>query len=189
MDDKLQDALKKAAAEVEQTGITDVELKKIAFSKAIDFYLGGGNERPDVGATSAQPASAQRVSTGTGDFWANLMNHLPVEQRRLKDLYALKGKQITLAIRAVPGEQKADRQRNLVALVLLAYQEGFGDEWVSSVLIAEAAKQSGLYDTSNFSGNLKSDWFRSMGVRKGLNYRLSAQGISHAKELLKSLTQ
>lgn len=188
METKLQDALKKAAAEVEKVGIADVELKKVAFSKAIDFFLGSSGDGHAEGNAIHSSRSATHLTPAAADFWINLMNHLGLEQHKLKDLYVLKDKQITLAIRTVPGEQKVDRQRNLAALVLLAYQGGLGEEWVSSTLVAEAAKQSGLYDTSKFAGNLKSEWFRSSGTRKGLKYRLSAQGISHAKELLKTLT-
>lgn len=185
MDTKLQNALKQANAEVEKIGITDPELKKIAFSKAVDFYLGVKDRVPSERNHDHTQDESQKVSGGT--FWKNLANTLGLEERELKDVYTLKGEQVTLAIRAVPGEMKSDKQRNLAALILLAYHEGLEEEEVSSTLLAEAAKHSGIYDTSKFSGNLKSDWFRSSGKKKGLKYKLSGPGVSHAKGLVKTL--
>jgi|SRR3989338_1774172 len=185
MDTKLQNALKQANAEVEKTGITDPELKKIAFSKAIDFYLGIKDGLPVANSPDRTQEGSQKVSSES--FWANLSNALELEERELKDIYTLKGEQVTLAIRALPGEMKSDKQRNLAALIILAYQEGLGEGEVSSTLLAEAAKHSGIYDTSKFSGNLKSNWFRSSGKKKGLKYKLSGPGVSHAKGLIKTL--
>ena len=89
----------------------------------------------------------------------------------------------------ITGKTKADKQRNLAVLVLLAYQEGLSREWVSSTLLAEAASHSKLYDTSKFAKNLKFDWFRFEGVKKGLKYKLSGPGTSHAKKLLAEMLQ
>lgn len=183
MDEKLQEALKKANAEVEKAEITDPELKKVAFSKAVDFYLY---------AESNQASAGHKVSRATqdkpGDFWISLANSTGVEAGKLKDIYSLKGEQVLLVISSVPGDSKADKQRNLAALVLLAYQDGLNREWVSSQLLAEAAKHSRLYDTSKFSKNLvKYDWFRSEGASKGLKYKLSGPGVSEARNAIKAL--
>ena len=186
MDTKLQDALKRANTEVEKSGITDVELKKIAFSKAVDFYL-HNDAGPSV--TKNHDHKTARQETPGDSFWGTRADAVDIEEKKLKDVYSLKGDQVSLAIRAIPGEAKADRQRNLGALILLAYNEGRGDEWVSSTLLAEAAKHSGVYDTSKFSGNLTSDWFRTIGAKKGLKYKLSGPGVNHAKSLLKGLTE
>lgn len=185
MDTKLQNALKQANAEVEKIGITDPELKKIAFSKAIDFYLGVKDGPSLVKNHNRTQEELQNVPSE--GFWENLASALEFEERELKDIYTLKGEQITLAIRTLPGDMKSDKQRNLAALILLAYHEGLGQSEISSTLLAEAAKHSGVYDTSKFSGNLKSNWFRSTGKKKGLKYKLSGPGVSHAKELLKTL--
>lgn len=184
MDKKLQDALKKANTEVEQAGITDPELKKIAFSKAVDFYLQGDKESLLL-ETDVLKTNRKRK----WNFWGNISSTSGVEIKRLKDLYSIKDEQILLVVSSVPGKSKAERQRNLAILILFAYHEGFEDEWIPANLLAEAAKHSRLYDTSKFAKNLKTNWFRSEGVRRGLKYKLSGPGISAAKTLLTSLTQ
>jgi len=185
MDNKLQDALKKANTEVEEAMIIDPELKKVAFSKAVDFYLYG---------TDAQPQSSSQNIVGDtkktpDNFWKVLESSTGIETKKLKDVYAVKGEQILLIVSSVPGESKADKQRNLAALVLFAYHEGLGREWVTSSLLAEAASHSKLYDTSKFAKNLKFDWFRTEGVKKGLKYKLSGPGTNRAKEFLLEITQ
>jgi len=183
MENNLQDALKKANAEVEKAGIVDPELKKIAFSKAVDFYL-QGEKTP----TLIHKNVSDVISEGS-NFWSALASATGIEEKKLKDVYSLRGEQILLVISSVPGESKADKQRNLVALVLLAYQDGLNHEWVSSTLVAEAASHSKLYDTSKFAKNLKFSWFRTEGVKKGLKYKLSGPGTSYAKSLLGTIIQ
>ena len=182
MDTKLQEALKKANTEVEKSGIVDPELKKIAFSKAVDFYL---QEKPTSILKSTEKKE-QTESEGL-DFWSSFSHAVGRDIKELKDVYTIKGEQILLVLSSIPGSTKAEKQRNLSALVILAYQEGLNREWVSSTNLAEAAAHSKLYDKSRFSKNIKSDWFRFEGVKKGLKYRLSGPGTSGAKILLESL--
>jgi hypothetical protein len=184
MDNKLQDALKRANAEIEKAMITDPELKKVAFSKAVDFYLHGTDAHPQ--SSSENISDAKKAPD---NFWKVLESSSGIEIKKLKDVYAVKGEQILLIVSSVPGEAKADKQRNLAALILFAYHEGLGREWVTSSLLAEAASHSKLYDTSKFAKNLKFDWFRAEGVKKGLKYRLSGPGTNHAKEFLLEITQ
>lgn len=112
-----------------------------------------------------------------------------IDVKKLKDVYVIKNDQILLVVSSVPGESKADKQRNLAALILFAYHDGLGREWVTSSLLAEAANHSKLYDTSKFAKNLKFDWFRAEGVKKGLKYKLSGPGTSRAKEFLSEITK
>ncbi len=184
MDSKLQEALKKANSEVEKAKITDPELKKIAFSKAVDFYLQGEKE-----PAQSHETVGKINNTKESDFWATLASSTSIEEGKLKDIYSIKDKQIVLVISAILGESKADKQRNLAALILLAYHNGLRYEWVSSGLLAEAASHSKLYDTSKFAQNLKSDSFRSTGVKKGLKYKLSGPGLNEAKTLLANITK
>jgi hypothetical protein len=182
METKLQDALKKANVEVKKANITDPELKKIAFSKAVDFYLQGEKE-----FTHLQNTKQKADNTNELGFWTNLVSSIGIDEGKLKDVYSIKDKQIVLVISSIPGESKADKQRNLSALILLAYHNGLGYEWVSSGLIAEAAGHSKLYDTSKFAKNLKCNLFRSTGVKKGLKYKLSGPGLNEAKNLLANI--
>ncbi len=184
MDKKLQDAIAKANSEIEGLKISDPELKKIAFSKAIDFYLYGEQEYPQ----KTEVAGADKIAdTKKADFWKSLSGSVGIEEGKLEDVFALKNEQILLVIPDVPGNSKVARQRNLASLILLSYHEGLKYEWVPSNLLAEAAKHSKLYDTSKFAKNLKFDWFRSYGVKKGLKYKLSGPGTSAAKNLLANL--
>ena len=184
MDTTLQEAIKKANTEVEQIGINDPEMKKIAFSKAIDFYLGDVKEEPRSEQT------AHEIDTqAKQDFWSILATATGIGVKRLKDLFSIKDEQIQLIIPSIQAESKTDQRRILAALILLAYHEGLGYEWVSSGLLAEAAKNSKLYSNSKFAQNLKHDWFRSQGIKRGLKYKLSGPGMSEAKTILTNLTQ
>jgi len=184
MDSKLQNALKKANAEVEEAGIADLELKKIAFSKAVDFYLHGEGEGVHV---TKKSTSASVVNNEESDvFWSSLSDSAGIETKSLKDIYLKKDEQILLVM-DVPGESKVDQRRNLAILILFAYHDGLSYEWVPANLLAEAAKHSKLYSTSKFAKNLrKSDWFRTEGIKRALKYKLSGQGIGAARGLLKS---
>lgn len=182
MDNKLQSALKKANEEVEKSGVTDIELKKIAFSKAVDFYLHG---------ESKQIISQQaNVEIKTDIFWETLSNSTRIEAKSLKDIFSIKDNQISLAIPTVPGTGKAEQQRNLAVLILFSYHEGLGYEWIPANFLAKAADHLKLYDTSKFAKNLlskKTKWFSIKGIKRGREYKLSGPGIFVAKELLKTL--
>ncbi len=187
MDDKLQKALKKAKKEVEKSGITDLELKKIAFSKAVDFYLQEGGK-----SSLFQSKTTREEDKSESDFWVVLATAVGIDENKLKDIYSIRDKQILLVMSSVPGELKAERQRNLAALILFAYHEGFEHEWVSSSLLAKAADHSKLYDTSNFAKNIRSketNWFSMKGTKKALTYKLSGPGVNQAKNLLSIITQ
>ena len=182
MEIKLQEALKKANAEVEAAKITDPEMKKIAFAKAVDFYLQGTK------SPFQSPETVHKTSnTNSSNFWPSLASSTGIGEEKLKDVYSIKDKQIVLVISSVPGESKADKQRNLSALILLAYHNGLAYEWISSSLLAEAAAHSKLYDKSKFAKNIRSDSFRHEGVKKGLSYKLSGPGLNEAKILLADL--
>lgn len=184
MKKNLEDVLKMVNTDVENAGITDPELKKIAFSKAVDFYLYGEN-------TPKQNKESPKISRETkkNEFWNILSESTGIEEKRLKDVYTYKEEQILLVV-TIPGDTKTDRQRNLAALVLLAYHEGLYIDWVPAKHIAEAASHSKLYDKGNFARNLREyDWFRSEGVKKGVKYRLSGPGINRAKEILREISQ
>lgn len=185
-DTKLQDALKNANSEVEKAEINDPELKKIAFSKAVDFYLHGEKE-----SSQSYPAMEEMSDVKKSNFWNSLTTSTSIEEGKLKDVYSVKEKQILLVISSVSGESRADQQRNLAILILFAYHEGLGYEWVSSGLLAQAAKHSKLYDTSKFAKNLRSketNWFSMKGAKKGLAYKLSGPGLNQAKSLLVEIT-
>lgn len=185
MNNRLENIFKKANMEVEKSGISDPELKKIAFSKAVDFYLNQENN-----LTQNQRKSENSNESRANNFWICLSTSTGIQEQTLKDVYAQKDEQILLVISLVPGDSKTDRQRNLAALILLAYHEGLNMEWIPAKHLAEAAGHSKLYDTSNFARNLRGyDWFRSEGVKKGVKYRLSGPGINRAKEILRTISQ
>lgn len=179
MDAKLQEALKRANSEIENSGISDPELRKIAFSKAVDYYL-SESQAPINPSKAVEQPQAKEAS-----FWSNLSASTKIDEVKLKDIYSIKGNQVLLILRTMPGNSKVDKRRSLAAFVLLAYQEGLKYEWIVSTLLSEAAKNSDLYDTSNFSKNLNFAWFRSTGKKKGVKYKLSGPGVGAAIDLLK----
>src|SRR3989344_96891 len=125
---KLQAILKRANTEVEEVGITDPELKKIAFAKAVDFYLYDQTKQPQ---TNPQRVVDNVPAGGESpvDFWGLLEESTGIETKKLKDVYSIRGDQISLVLSSITGKTKADKQRNLAVLVLLAYQEGLSREW------------------------------------------------------------
>ena len=183
-----QEIIKKAIEQannlIEKLGIEDTELKKIAFSKAVDYFLG---QKEDSGKSKTMSALSL-VTNIEEDFWHRLSEAAGIEIEILKDIFTIKNNQILLVISKIKGKTKADQQRYFSALILFGYHEGLNLDWVATKLLTEAANHSGLYDTYKFAKNItKSDWFRTKGKTKGLQYKLSASGINEAKNYLKEL--
>ncbi|MDO8557202.1 MAG: hypothetical protein Q7R98_01950 [Candidatus Jorgensenbacteria bacterium] len=187
MEDKISKAIEAAKKLIEQSKIEDIELRKIAFSKAIDYFLAdkklGDSLQPNFGATKIE-------GDYPSGFWDNLSGASDISVEKLKDVYSIKAEQVLVVLpkTSIKGDTKADQQRFLSALVSFAYHEGIKCEWVSASLLAEAAKHSGLYDTTKFAKNVGgSEWFRTIGKKKGVKYKLSSTGISEIKNYLKEL--
>lgn len=185
-EETMQTAISQAEKSVKESGIADEELRKIAFTKAIDYFLGNTNQLPKSSTNVTEvPSSGQNPSTDDQNFWDNLASATGRQIAQLKDLYTLKGgNQILVVVPKIKGKTIADQRRNLAGLVLLAYHEGQKMEWVPAKFVAEAAKHSQLYSDSNFAQDLKMDWFRTMGKKKGLEYKLSSIGISDVNKYL-----
>lgn len=185
-EETIQTAISQAEKSVKESGIADEELRKIAFAKAIDYFLGNANQLPKTSSNvTVVQSSGQNPSTDGQDFWNNLASVTGRQIAQLKDLYTLKDdNQILVVLPKIKGKTIADQRRNFAALVLLAYHEGLKMEWVPARFVAEAGKHSQLYSDSNFAQDLKMDWFRTMGKKKGLQYRLSSIGISEVKKYL-----
>lgn len=180
----IKKAIEKANSFIVKLEIKDPELKKIAFSKAVDYFLGqkeGGSELDIAEVPSMVPKT-------DGDFWNRLSKTSEIENEFLKDIFTKKNNQILLVIPEVKGKTKADKQRHLSILILFAYHGGLNLEWIPAKLLAEAADHSGLYDTYKFAENIiKSGWFRTKGKKRGLQYKLSASGINEVKNYLREL--
>ena len=187
MEDKLLRAIEEANKLVEKSSVKDPELKKIAFSKAVDFFLTASAKMENAAAVTS--GSEVSPGDGTGGFWVGLSDAVGIDVSTLKDIYSLKDDKVYLVIARVKGAKKNDQQRYLSALIVYAYHEGLKLEWVPSNLLARAAEHSSLYSTCNFSQNISdSDWFRTVGAKKGLRYKLSASGMVEAKSYLKELS-
>lgn len=188
MKDNISEAIEAAKKLIEQSKIDDVELRKIAFSKAVDYFL-ADKKSGDFPKPSSR--ASKDGSESPNDFWDNLSEVSDTDIKKLKDIYSLKEKQVSVVLSktSIRGDSKADQQRFLSALVAFAYHEGLKYEWVPASLIVEAAKHSGLYDTTKFAKNVGgSEWFRTVGKKKGLKYKLSSTGVVEVKNYLKEST-
>lgn len=189
MKDKISEAIEAAQKVIEQSKIEDVGLRKIAFSKAIDYFLADKKSADLPKPTS--DTTKKTDSDSVGGFWSKLSEATDISIEKLKDVYSIKGEQISVVLSKanIKGSSKADQQRFLSALVAFACHEGLSHEWVPASNIAEAARHSGLYDTTKFAKNVGgSDWFRTVGKKKGLKYKLSSTGIAEVKNYLKELS-
>lgn len=191
MTQKLVQAIKLAKESIRGLELDDVE-KSAAMAKAIDYFLKDVKDIPMTTAESTivtlhKDDDAEKVST-TGDFWSILESKSRINTNKLKDIFSIKEKQITLVLPNINGNLIPEKQRNVALLILYAYTNGLGMEWVSSALIVEGLKDFAIYDR-NLSRNLdkQSNWFRKKGRKKGLNYKLSGVGIVEAKTYLGSL--
>ncbi len=188
-DEPIKNAISQAEKVVKASGVEDEELKKIAFSKAVDYFLHDNQNLTQGVQLSPKSTSTPTVSINQG-FWENLAETTGHKIEALKDVYAVKNeKQVLLVIPTVRGKTLVEQRKNLAALILLAYHEGLKQEWIPANLLAESAKHSNLYSDSKFALNLKMNWFRTEGQKKGLKYKLSGVGVSEAKKLLTELLQ
>jgi len=191
MNKKIKEAIESANKLINESSIDDPELKKIAFAKAVDYYLqpaliNGKSDKEKRGSTNLLK---NKKDNGKQNFWDILSEKSGVKSKVLKDVYLLNHTgdniQITLLLPKLKGATKASQQRYLTALILFAYQEGLNTDWVPALWLAEAARNSKIYDTSKFAKNIKhSELFRTSGNKKGLKYKLSAAGYNKAKEFL-----
>jgi len=185
MNRNIQEAIKKAREVIDQLEIDDIELKKIAFSKAIDYFLVPKEYKKEPKKTEIFEEEKPKKN-----FWNQLSNKSDIEIERLKDIYTIKDGQIYLIIRELRGEVKAEQQRSLALLILYGYQEGLSKNWVSSSLLAEAAERLDLYDKSKFAKTVgRHLWFRTRGETRGREYKLSTQGLKEAQNYLRKLSK
>ncbi len=189
MKEKFRSIVREALNMSEQCEIKDDEIRRIVFSKALDYLL---SKQTEIGPSQFGTSSTNSIE-GSGsskneqnNFWQLMSTVSGAEVGKLKDIYTLKDDQILLVMPNIEGITKAEQQQKLAVLVLFAYHEGLGEEWVSAIKLAEAAKHSNLYDTSKFSRNVRGTLFRTQGAKKGIKYRLSSAGIDTAKKILKA---
>lgn len=185
----IKNALSQAEKVVKESGIVDEELKKIAFSKAVDYFTQNNSNAKQQAVTTSTPTTDMQKSPSDGqNFWGNLAQTTGFDEKKLKDVYVIKNdNQVLLVIPALKGKTLVEQRRNLAALILLAYQDGLGQEWTQSNLLAESAKHSNLYSLSKFAKSLKSNWFRVEGQKKGVKYKLSSLGLIEANKYLAEL--
>lgn len=185
----IKNAISQAEKVVKESGVVDEELKKIAFSKAVDYFTQNNNDvKQGVLTTSKLTTDTQQSPSDGQGFWENLAQATGFDGKKLKDVYVLKNdNQVLLVIPAIKGNTLVEQRRNLAALILLAYQEGLRKEWTQSNLLAESAKHSNLYSLSKFAKSLKSSWFRVEGQKKGVKYKLSSLGLIEANKYLAEL--
>lgn len=195
MEESIKNAIQQAYTLVKKLNIKDKELKSAAFSKAFDFFIlngaeGLGQKKAAVITKEFVKKDAPYKDKEVGSFWTMLSEASGIPTPKLKDIYSLKNDQLQLIIPELKGKAKSEKRTSLAVLLLFAFSVGLNKEWVSSLVLAEGAKHYNLYDPNNFSKDLaRSDYFRTQGKGKGLEYRLSMGGITEAKSYLKELAQ
>lgn len=186
MEDKIKEIIKEAERITLEANV-DPSIKQGVFSEVFNLLW---KLRVDNTISKEEKTDNNGVNLNfpvSDNFWSSLSSRSKINEDKLRDIFDIRNKQIFLVLRDLPGDSKVVKRRNLAILVLFAYQEGLSMPWILSTLLAEAAKNSKLYDRSHFAENLNHEWFRSKGSGKGLEYKLSAPGLNQANDLLKNM--
>ena len=104
-------------------------------------------------------------------------------------VYSIEDTEVTLLLNEIPGTSNREQTVNLAVLYL--YGKTFaGIEEVSADELRDIAKEYGVFDASNFSGNLKSDK-RVLHITKQSSHtytiKLTRPGRERAKEVIRQL--
>jgi hypothetical protein len=161
-------------------GLPEV-LKPKAFEIAVNQLLGGEPVR--VPENSVTPLVVPSVGEDS-DFFSKLQKYTGVENSLLKTIYRIdKDKKLRIVISLSGGN--SDKQKQLAYLYLLGRMIGFENEWIPSADLFKLMKEYGIHD-NNESKNLKNEKGNILNNNK--EYNLTPNGLTHAKELTKTLT-
>jgi hypothetical protein len=114
------------------------------------------------------------------------MKRSGLEPTRLQTLFSLGIDEIDLIARAVPGDSKRERMRNVLLLKGIAAYLGTGVARVAYEQLKEACLHYDAYDATNFAKHLKS-FASDVGGTKEAGYTLTPRGLTAATELIKEL--
>lgn len=186
-DEKLKEILLKTQKAVKDMDESDEVVRKAAFDKIFEFYK--NIENIDQETKTRSISNKGESNNYLDDFWSKLSNTSSIPTGKLKDVYSINLDTKTLSVMHVDikGENKKEKRKYLALLALLAYQNGFGDDWVSAGDLKRIAEELSLYDSRRFSQSFKSGDFRSIGKKKGTKYKLSIPGIQNAIKYLKEV--
>jgi hypothetical protein len=189
MDEKIKLAIKKAQKLIEKMQFPSEEQKNISFSKAIDYFLVAEdvtNKKNDSIISKVDHQIRAIGNEDENDFWSLLEQGSSLDINILKDIYTFKKDQILLIINNTKGKNSAEQCAYSSLLICFAYHEGKKMEWVPAKYLVEAAKHLN-FNIKNLNRDLKREWFREQGKKKGVQYKLSAPGFLEAKKYLNEL--
>lgn len=189
MDQKIKLAIKKAQELIKKMQFLSEEQKNISFSKAIDYFLVVEDVINKKNGSIISRVNHQIRAIDNedeNDFWSLLEQGSSLDINILKDIYILKKDQILLVINNIKGKNSAEQCTYLSLLICFAYHEGKKMEWVPAKYLVEAAKHLN-FNVKNLNRDLKKEWFRKQGKKKGVKYKLSAPGFLNTKKYLNEL--
>lgn len=185
MENRIKSAIIKAQKLIKEMEFDSEYQKNIVFSEAIKYFLYIKNNTLGVDDNINEKGNNTNQNF---DFWALLNRATNVDEKNLKDIYALNQDQIQLVMPRIEGKTTAEQCSFLAVVVSFAYHEGKKLEWVPTRYLVEAARHLNL-DTTNFNRDLgNTGLFRKKGKKKGVEYRLSAQGFVEARSYIDRLS-
>ena len=159
-------------------------LKETAFSWLVDRLSeeDGTGRKAETGAIGTE-------ASGGEDFLTRLSQEFGIPAGKLRVVFELKDKKLRVNV-PLEGKKAADNQRRLAYVYLSGVQIGFGDEWTSSVALADEIDRHGAND-HHISQNLRTEKGRiqSTGENRSTKYRLTPPGVTVAKEIVNALLQ
>jgi len=126
---------------------------------------------------SSKPIIKEHEQTKPVAGFESLAEKCSVDVNQLKDLIRVKGKKIEILVPLTGNTAK--KQATISLCLMAAHEEIFGADWLSSNIISECCRSSGVIDKgNNLSTNLKtrSDLFRKSTTA---NEYMLTSGLGH----------
>ena len=127
------------------------------------------------------------VSQSMDDKIKKMAEAAGVTVNQLNDIFQF-GETTLKFIGRIEGKD-AGKQVQISRLIIFAYKEVYGQEWVEGSIIREVLKDCGVGSLNHFSENLMhfENEFRTIGLKSAMKYKLTEPGKQTAITLLKQL--
>lgn len=185
---ELREAMKQAAAAVEEAGLPE-DLRQIAFKTALDSLLGVG--QATSGAATPPPVATSAVMSD--DRLGMVASKLGMSVEDVAEVIHCDESAADIVVgysRLASGKAAGVRQ---IALLICAARQASGldpDGWTATSAIRDVAKEFNKFDEANFAGTLKEmdKEFNFQGSGAGRKLRLTRKGWEDVKALVAELT-